>query len=704
MKVKVFPLLFLLLLHVNFLRAQEDTTKITTDTLPVVTADTLLAVVADASIWDQEKPLLFLEQSDRVANYVIEARLNPSEKIIDGDMSLTWKNYSNDTIRELQFHMYLNAFKNSKSTFFREAKDNGAARSFGETYPDSWGYIDIVSLKIKNGAVLTDSQKFIQPDDNNKDDQTVASYALKDPIKPGETVTIKVSFKSKLPEVVARTGFHGKDFYMVAQWFPKLGVYEPAGWRYAEQGQWNCHQFHANSEFYANFGTYDVTIDAPSDFIIGATGMRAQEPIKKGNFTKHRYIANDVVDFAWTASPRYIVKEDQWENVKLRLLIQKEHLKQADRYLESAKATLAYFKKHLGEYPYSTLTLVDPPSRASAAGGMEYPTLVTLGTMAHSPMGMRALETVTVHEIGHQYFMGILASNEFEEPWLDEGFNSYWEDRVMDATYGAKTSTFELLGLHAGSEELSRMSYVGMHNPKIAENYRCSWKYTEGGYGTLTYKKASTWLHTLHNMVGDEAMDEIWKTYYKRWRFRHPNAKSFIAIVNEVVKKHHGTHFGESMDWYFEQFLYGTNTCDYAVERITNGKPLPRAGYFGESSSRQEIKYVPGQQKFDNYISKVVVHRHGEVVLPVELLVHFEDGTEKTINWDGKARTKSFFFKDKTSKILWAKIDPEHKITMDVNYLNNSVHLKPSRKVALKYSLKLTFWLQNILEFFALFA
>ncbi len=694
MNEKVLLVLVCLVVNAFFSLGQDTTGTSNTDSVALVHQDTVTV----------ENPLVYLEKSDRVANYKIKARFNPNDKTVEGDMEISWRNYSQDTIRELQFHLYLNAFKNSKSTFFREAKGHSAVRGFGKQYPDSWGYVEVISMKVKNGEVLTDKKKYIQPDDNNKDDETVASYPLTDPVRPGETIVLKVAFESKLPKVVARTGYAGKDFYMVAQWFPKLGVYEPAGWRYAKKGQWNCHQFHANSEFYANFGNYDVEIAAPKDYIIGATGLQASKPTTNGGLVTHHFKAHDVIDFAWTASPKYIKKEDQWEHVKLILLIQKEHESQADRYFHSAKATLAYFKKHMGEYPYETLTLVDPPRKGRAAGGMEYPTLVTLGTVAYLPDGFRPLEMVTVHEIGHQYFMGILASNEFEEPWLDEGFNTYWENRIMDATYGKKTSFIDMFGFSIGDEEFSRMNYVSMRNPKIAENYRASWQFTEGGYGTLTYQKAATWLQTLHNMVGDSAMTDIWKTYYARWRFRHPSAPDFIKVVNEVVRKHHGKRFGENMDWYFDQFLYGSNVCDYSVASISNGKPLPEAGYFDENGSRQEKKYVEGQQKFSTFISKVVVNRLGEVMLPVDIRVHFEDGTEETLHWDGRARSRTFYFTDKETKVLWAKIDPEQKITMDINRINNSKHLKPSKTVFLKYSLKLTFWVQNIIELFAMLA
>ena len=217
----------------------------------------LVAFLAAATTAAQSLP----ERSDRIVDYRISVALDPVKHVLTGRQTLTWRNPSTtDAVSELQFHLYLNAFKNTKSTF---VKESGGQLRGDEMAKDGWGWIDITSIATSAGADLKPTLAFIQPDDGNKDDQTVARVTLPEPVPPGGSVTLELAFTSKLPQVFARTG-HKDDFYLAGQWFPKLGVYEPAGMRGRETGGWNCHQFHANSEFYADFGTYAVDITVPT--------------------------------------------------------------------------------------------------------------------------------------------------------------------------------------------------------------------------------------------------------------------------------------------------------------------------------------------------------------------------------------------------------------------------------------------------------
>ena len=647
------------------------------------------------------EPALFAETtifpvplSDRLTQYDISAKLDVERKTIDGKMNLHWKNPSGDTIRKLQFHLYLNAFKNTKSTFMRESGGSHRGFSIDESKMEDWGYIDITKMNIAGGEDLTGKIRFIQPDDNNTDDQTVISVALKDPIIPYGETDVEIGFISKLPKVFACIGF-SDEYFLVGQWFPKPGVYEPAGQRYAARGQWNCHQFHLNSEFYANHGVYNVNITLPSKFVVGSCGV-VQSETENGDGTKTLIIrAEDIVDFAWTASPRFKVAEDQWKYVKIKVYLQPQHFSQANRHIQSAKAALAYFEEHLGEYPYPHLAIVDPPFRGLGSAGMEYTTLITAGCLWGIPDGLRFTEMVTIHEFGHAYFMGILASNEFEEAWLDEGFNTYFETRIMDYSYGEKTSMFDFWGFKMGDSENARNTYIGMKNPKIAENFRNSWDYPHGGYSSLSYQKTATWMNTLDNIVGRETMDEIMKTYYYRWKFRHPCAKDFIAIVNEVVTKNHGNKFGNNMNWFFDDVLYGSNVCDYKLASIRNGKKTTYKGLMDVQS--EKVMMSDSVDTKEIYESSVLIHRLGEICMPVEVLVKFENGEETLEKWDGKARSWEFKY-ERPEKIIWAKIDPFNKVLIDVNLMNNSVTTEPKKSTAWKLALRFILVLQNMMQ------
>ncbi|MEZ0540843.1 M1 family metallopeptidase [Fibrella arboris] len=621
--------------------------------------------------------------SPQNASYQIEVRLNTQTKRLDGRQTLTWRNTSPDIIRDIQLHLYLNAFRNANSTFMRESGGQLRGDALDKSKSENFGWAKLTALSDqRTGESLIGQLQYIQPDDLasgtfNPDDRTVIRVPLSRPVVPGETVVFNMTFQAKLPKVFARTGF-SKDFFLVGQWFPKIGVYEPAGMRGRLTGGWNCHQFHAHSEFYADYGVYDVAITTPKPFIVGATGQKTGETINKDSSRTTRWHADDVIDFAWTASPQYDVTESQWRGkngrpVQIRLMLQPEHREQAQRHFDAVKAALTYFDTYLGPYSYPTLTIVDPPLRASGAGGMEYPTFITAGTSWAIPAGLRFPEIVTVHEFGHQYFMLMLASNEFEEAWLDEGFNQYYEGRIMDATYGPQQSMVDWLGLRMGDLEASRDGYVHMDNPAISPSYGNVWQLPSSYYGELTYSKTATWLRTLEGLIGRPVMDEVMQTYFLRWRFKHPNAQSFIDVVNEVVPRRLGQKFGANMNWFFDQVLYGDRVCDYKLVSLTN-----------HSSSPATLR----------------VDRLGDMQLPVEVLVHFENGREETLSWDGKARTRTFALGRK-GRVIWAQVDPKHKLYMDVNMLNNSYTVGPSSAPAAKYATRFLFWVENAMQWLA---
>jgi hypothetical protein len=637
--------------------------------------------------------------SPRIANYDISVSLDPGEKLLDGDMWLSWTNASMDTIFELQFHMYLNAFKNTESTFWKDSGGQLRGASVNTSDPKVWGWVDILEMETRDGHDLTPNMRFIQPDDQNRKDQSVLAVELDEPVFPGSTLDLNIRFQSKLPRIFARTGYSG-DFFLVAQWFPKIGVYEPAGMRYAETGQWNCHQFHGNSEFYANFGVYKVDITIPAEYTVGATGMLTNKTDHDNGTKTLSYIAEDVVDFAWTASPVYMVHEDQWRDVQIRVYLQPEHYYMAKRHSDAVKAALEYFDQYLGPYPYPIISIVDPPIHGMGAGGMEYPMFITAGSVWGLPEEVRATEMVTIHEFGHNYFMGILATNEFEEAWMDEGMNSYFEARIMDHTYGETTSFVGARGFHFGDVEYQRLAYTASGNPKIAESYRNAWEYPHGGYGTMSYNKPATMLGTLERLVGEDTMNEIMMTYFDRWKFKHPCTNDFIDIVNEVVTARHGNTFGDQLDWFFDPFLYGSDICDYKARSIRNQKLEPPEGIHEVSGNKMTYKEIEYESTL--YRSRVILDRLGEVVMPVEVLVTFDNGDEILEKWWNNDRTMEFAY-ERPEKIVSVQVDPEHKILMDVNFQNNGLTVDPDHRGLWKLALKFFFLLQNALMNVSLF-
>lgn len=626
--------------------------------------------------------------SERIANYDITVKLYPEKKILEGEMLLDWKNNSPDTINELQFHLYMNAFKNTASSFYKESKivQNNSENNL------TWGNIDIKKMRIVNGENLINKYKFIQPDDKNEHDQTVISVNLSKSILPGKTINLKINFETKLPKIVARTGY-ARNYFLVGQWFPKIGVYEKSGMRYAKKGAWNCHQFHRNTEFYANFGVYNVDIILPEEYVVGATGILQNITKNNDNTKTLTYRAEDVIDFAWTASPHFISIKSDWKDVKINLLIQPEHSELANRHINSIKVALSYFDKYFGKYPYKNLTIVDPPNYGISSAGMEYPTFITAGSFKGIPEGLKLIEQVVIHEFGHQYFMGLLATNEFEEAWMDEGMNTYFETRIMDETYGEKKSIIDFPGISIGDFETKRMDYVGSNYIKTAESFRPAWDYRYSEYGMMSYSKPAVFLTTLEKLIGRKTMDNIFKTYYKRFKFKHPNSQNFIDIVNEIVKKEHGEKFGKNMNWFFDQVLYGTDICDYKLRKISVKKAKKYVGIF----NKNEKLFRNNNENSEKYISKIIIDRKGEIIMPVEILIKFDNGEELLKHWDGKSRTKDFIF-ERVEKVVSAQIDPEKKILIDVNLNNNSKTLEKNDAGIWKYVLKFMFWLQNLMQ------
>ena len=619
--------------------------------------------------------------SDRRVAYTINARLDPEAGTVAGTQRLAWRNPAPVPVEELQFHLYLNAFKPG-STFLRES--GGAFRSSTLGRTPRWGGLVIERMQVAAPDAPTPSATyraedndltgriaFIQPDDGNPTDETVIRVPLPVPAQPGETVVLDIDFTATLPEIIARTGVASSPgsppFFMVAQWFPKIGVYEVPGQRYvpadAPAGRWNTHQFHANTEFYADFGTYDVTLTVPEDYVVGATGLRTGERVEAGAKTV-TYRADDVHDFAWTASPGFLEYTDTWRHVELRLLLQPAHEGQAARHFEAAKVALEKFDAWVGPYPYTTLTLVDAVGEAN---GMEYPTLITCGTVYMLPRWARLLELVTIHEFGHQYFYGMLASNEFEEAWLDEGVTSYLETRIMDEAYGPG-SVLDLPGLRISDGGVQRLAYTKVA-PSRGALFTNAWEYRHGDYGKASYSKPATVLRTLEHYLGWETMQRFLQTYYQRWRFRHPTTRDLQDVAEDVA--------GEDLDWFFDQYVYGTAVVDYAVDRF------------------RVIPPEDGEEAPSRYRAEVRVERRGDGVFPQTVRVRFADGTVDEAAWDGEAVWETFAFEGAAPPVE-AAIDPDDHVWLDVNRLNNRRAAETDETLARKYHLKAAVWLQQV--------
>jgi hypothetical protein len=639
------------------------------------------------------------ERSPRNASYTIEARLDEAARELKGSLVLEWRNTSSVAVARFPFHLYWNAFRNNLSTSSRGEGPRAARfakdRSFGYTQPAR-----VVLL----GAAETDlTPTLAYPGaDGNPDDRTLFEVTTPAPVLPGESARFRVEWTSRVPHgSVGRAGFVN-DYFFVVQWFPKIGVLRP-------DGTWSAHAFHSTTEFFADFGVYDVRLTLPARYVVGATGLETETKTNADGTLTRRFQQDDVHDFAWTACPRFLVREARFDEpgyppVAIRLLLMPEHAELADRYLDATKIALRAYGTWTAPYPYPQVTVVDP-AWFSASGGMEYPTLFTGGAQVWSPPAMQSPEGVTVHEAGHQFLYGLVATDEFEEAWLDEGFNQYLEDRAMDRAYGPRQFGRRYFG---GTESRGRARGIPVLAPGVFEQLgddhreelrehgredpmvRRAFEYLHSpSYYLNTYDKPALVMQTLENHVGADTMDRILRTWARRYRFAHPTTRDFIATVNEVT--------GRDWSGFFAETFYSNGLCDYATDVRQEPARAP-AGFLSDDASKFVAKASPAPEPAA-WDVVVTIERRGEVTLPVEIRFEFEDGRRVDETWDGREPWKRFTFQD-GKKLRRAVVDPGNKLAIDVNRANNEWRDEDglARRAASKWSARYLFWIQTLLE------
>lgn len=596
--------------------------------------------------------------SDRVAEYHIDVNLNETTRTLTGTESVTWTHPGTQPVSELYFHLYPNAFTSPDTTFMKES--GGKLR--GDSMPkDGWGSMKLTEVRTADGISLLHRLQYVQPDDGNAKDQTLVKIRLPRPVQGGESTTIRINFEVQLPKVFARMGTAG-NFVMAGQWFPKLSVYEPVGTRGRTSEGWNLHQYHGNSEFYSDFGIFSVRINVPSSYIVAATGFPTKSAVTKTNRKIYQFYADDVHDFAWSASPDFVYAEEPFSSpevpgVRIKLYLDPAHKALKDRYFYAAKAALSSYSKWYGRYPYSTLSIVVPPASGNGAGGMEYPTLVTaFGAASESP-GYE-LERTIVHEIGHQYFYGMIASNEFEEAWLDEGFTSYAEDKLMESAYGIQPS----LPIQA--------SFVN----KPATLPQESWKYGSSEiYTQNVYTRGKLVLLGIERQVGTPVMNKIMAKYSAKFRFKHPATADFQKIVEQVT--------GRSWKDYFNQYVYSGQMANFSVDSITVN-PIQQKGPSG------------GEPPL--YESVVKISRLGGTYPVVPVVFSFKDGHIVRKTWKGEEKQIVYKLKYK-EPLAWAMIDPGYTLVLENKHINNYLKAEVEEKTGTRWNLGITKAVESLL-------
>ena len=562
--------------------------------------------------------------SQRIANYNIDCFFDPENKLIKANEILKWKNLSDFYVATIQLHLYLNALKNGNSSL---QKNNPRLK---KELMNKWGYCKITGIFLEDGTDIKKYLRYIHPDDANLQDSSVVEIDLPYPIEPQGEIVLKIYFEIKIPFLIERCGYY-RDFYHISQWFPKVGVFEG--------GRWICHQYHRYGEFYSDFGVYDVSITAPKNYIIGACGILLEETEIKNGLKRYRFYCEDIHDFAWSADKNFIEVNDKFENVNIRILHQPGHEKIVPRFIDAIKTTLDYFGKSYGKYPYPQVTCIDSPVYAAV---MEYPTLFVTGNFdfnGNNPDPEIVSEEdkfpllLTIHEFGHNWWMGIVANNETEEMWLDESINSYATTKAMEYRYGNEFllsgDTLKLTVREFEGEPFWNRPYGVILKPAWAFN-------NSSEFVNMTYFKGELLLLTLENYFGEELWHKVMKTYFQKWRFKHPKTKNFFDVVYDIL--------GHDMEPFITQYMNTTHVLDF---------------YIGNVSQK-----------------KAIIKKDGCLCFPVKIELILEDGIKIFKNWDANENSLTIVTENPIKKIF---LDPDKIIEFELNK-NNNIWIKEKNK------------------------
>jgi len=601
----------------------------------------------------------------------------------DGDHSLsaleeiTYTNQSKQSLDKIYFHLWPNAYRNNRTALARQMLQNGK-RGLYYAEPKDQGFIDSLAFSV-NG-------KLVKWEILNEDTPDVAIVYLPQPLGPGQKIVISTPFHVKLPASFSRMGHIGQR-YQITQWYPKPAVFDHQGWNpipYLDQG-----------EFYSEFGSFDVSITVPKNYVVGASGDLQTESEKvwlrglaeenereigsrkdtsaknekvnikvevakaKGKIAKKdsmppsstewktlRYTLDNVHDFAWFADKTFkvlrseVTLPESKRSVETWLMYTPENAKVWENAKPYIDSSIYYYSLWVGDYPYKVCTAVD--GALSAGGGMEYPT-ITIISASSSP---KELDIVIAHEVGHNWFYGILGSNERQHTWMDEGMNSYMEERYTQQRYGKGGSVMlgafgdalkQVLPSNRALEELVYFYEAGRGLDQSL-GLRGD-QFTNTNYGVLCYKKTAMNFRYLAAYLGQEEFDRIMHQYYREWQFKHPYPKDIRMVFERESKRNLG--------WFFEDLLNSAKIMDYSIQK-------------------------KGQE--------LVLKNKGEMASPVQILIKSEKGNE-TLQWvEGFANGKKLMLP--LPKGNTALIDPNN-VTLDLNWGNNSTDKKVDLKLGL---------------------
>ncbi len=480
-------------------------------------------------------------------HYKINVHLNVKEKTLKGYETITFKNIYREGLNDMYIHLYPNAFR-PESRMDKEKQKHGDY-SIALASKEDQGFLNIETIKSTNNIIKT----------VNEGDELHLFFSK--PMKLNDTISLNIKFFEKIPKFFMREGYE-KNHFELTQWYPKVAMYDKKGWHH--EG------YNDIGEFYGEFADYDVMITLPVNFITGATGALlgpdgeiermkklSKDPLIKNDFKMEKsvyYKATNVTDFAFVADPNFVMDNFKYKNIDIKILKKRKNLKNWDSAAIYVKRAIDFYSDNVGPYPFKHLTVID--GNITAGGGMEYPELIIIGTSKQIKNGFSignkynsVSERVIAHETGHQWFYGALATDEYNEPFMDESINSFFENEFMKKYGKKKRKNPEFASVYNNLMIAAVPYYANIYYPM---NVSCSRFNNDNAdniqYGAAIYSEGAIIMREIRSIMGQKEFNNFIHEYYKRYKFSHPHIDDFIRLSYQFTDKKNADYIKSLFD------------------------------------------------------------------------------------------------------------------------------------------------------------